>query len=72
MPNTAKIVFLSPSDFELGDVGFKSGLYYVQQIEEGEEFVLVFTRIAGTGADFVPEPWLAEVTMWARDEPSLC
>ena len=42
-----RIVFLSPSDFSLGDICFEAGLYAVQQLAEGPQRVLVFTRIAG-------------------------
>lgn len=44
---TERIVFLSPSDFSLGDISFEAGLYAVQQLVEGQQRVLVFTRIAG-------------------------
>jgi len=58
-----KIVFLSSSDFQLGGVAFKAGLYQVQQIDEGQEHILVFTRIVTTGAEFTSPPWMAEVAM---------
>ena len=63
MADPNKIVFLSPSDFQLGEVTFKAGLYQVQQIDEGQEHILVFTRIVSAGAKFTSPPWMAEVTM---------
>jgi hypothetical protein len=63
MADPEKIVFLSPSDFQLGDVMFKAGLYQVQQIDEGQEHILVFTRVVSAGVEFTPQPWMAEVTM---------
>ena len=63
MADPDKIVFLSSSDFQLGEVTLKAGLYQVQQIDEGEEHILVFTRIVTTGAEFTSPPWMAEVAM---------
>jgi hypothetical protein len=42
--------FLSPSDSQLGDVMFKAGLYQGQQIDEGQEHILVFTGIVSAPA----------------------
>ncbi|HWN99587.1 MAG TPA: hypothetical protein VNS63_09995 [Blastocatellia bacterium] len=63
MADLEKIGFLSPSDFQLGDVMFKAGLYQVQQIDEGQEHILVFTRIVSASVEFTPQAWMAEVTM---------
>lgn len=57
---TEKIVFLSPSDFSLGDINFEAGLYAVQQLVEGQQRVLVFTRIAGAGFPAAPYAELDE------------
>ena len=46
---TERIVFLSPSDFSLGDISFEAGLYSVQQVADGPHRAVVFTRIAGAG-----------------------
>ncbi len=72
MAISEKIVFLSPSDFQLGDVGFKAGLYQVQQLDEDQQHILVFTRIASIASEFAPKQWMAELAMGARDDDSDC
>lgn len=63
MADPDKIVFQSSSDIPLGEVTFKAGLCRVQQIDEGQLHILVFTRIVSAGAELTLPPWMAEVTM---------
>ena len=63
MADPDKIVFQSSSDFQLGEVTFKAGLCQVHQIDDGQEHILVFTRIVSVDAELTSPPWMAKVTM---------
>jgi hypothetical protein len=60
MFSTEKAIFLCPSDFQLGGIAFKAGLYQVEQLDEGQTHVLIFTMVKAVDDHLVERAWLAD------------